>query len=333
MRQMRTERVPGPPGMQLMRERGVSAGVAASTNNDVRSKKLWSKAAYQRWIADGLLLLTALIWGSTFPIVKEIVTRVDPIALTGIRCFVASLTVTLIAGPQIKGVDRKAVKTGVIIGLILFSGYVVQTIGLEYTTASKCGFITGLSVVLVPVFSAFLLGKWPDTPSLIGVGFATFGLALLSLNFAEATLIQLGDFLSLAGAVAFGFHIVAVGKFAPLYDVRILVIMQLWTVAIAAFVMVGFRVFVLGHAILMSPTGMDLIGIGFLGILATALTLFIQNIAQRFTSPTHVAIIFAAEPVFAGVFGWWLLGETFTVVQMIGAALILVGMLVAELIS
>jgi drug/metabolite transporter (DMT)-like permease len=319
--------------MPLTGERGVGAEVAANADNDVRRKESWFKAAYQRWIADGLLLLTALIWGSTFPIVKEVVARVDPIALIGIRCLVASLTATLVAAPRIVGVDRNAVKAGVIIGLILFSGYVCQTIGLEYTTASKCGFITGLSVVLVPVFSAFLLGKWPDAPSLVGVGFATLGLALLSLNFAEVTLIQIGDFLSLLGAVAFGFHIVTVGKFAPLYDVRILVIMQLWTVAIAALVMVGFRVFVLGHPILISPTGMDLIGIGFLGILATALTLFIQNIAQRFTSPTHVAIIFATEPVFAGVFGWWLLGETLTGVQMIGAALILVGMLVAEIIS
>lgn len=307
--------------------------MAANTDNHAQKQQLRSQAAYQRWIADGLLLLITIIWGTTFVVVKGILARVDPIALIGMRFLVASLAVTLVLARQILRADRRAVKAGVVIGLILFAGYVFQTIGLEYTTASKCGFITGLSVVLVPVFSAFLLGKWPDTPSLIGVGFATFGLALLSLNFAEATLIQLGDFLSLAGAVAFGFHIVAVGKFAPLYDVRILVIMQLWTVAIAAFVMVGFRVFVLGHAILMSPTGMDLIGIGFLGILATALTLFIQNIAQRFTSPTHVAIIFAAEPVFAGVFGWWLLGETFTVVQMIGAALILVGMLVAELIS
>lgn len=316
-----------------MEERGVRTGVAANTEDDVRRKKFWFKAGYQRWIADGLLLLTALIWGSTFPIVKEVVARVDPIALIAIRCLVASLTVTLIAAPRIAAVDRRAVKAGVIIGLILFSGYVCQTIGLEYTTASKCGFITGLSVVLVPVFSAFLLGKWPDAPSLAGVGFATLGLALLSLNFAEVTLIQTGDFLSLIGAVAFGFHIVTVGKFAPLYDVRILVIMQLWTVAIAALVMVGFRVFVLGHTILLSPSGMDLIGIGFLGILATALTLFVQNFAQRFTSPTHVAIIFATEPVFAGVFGWWLLGETLTGVQMIGAALILVGMLVAEIIS
>lgn len=309
------------------------AGVAANADNDVRRKKFWFEAAYQRWIADGLLLLATLIWGSTFPIVKEVIVRVDPIALIGIRFFVASVTVTLIAAPQIVSVDRKAVKAGVVIGFILFLGYVFQTIGLEHTTASKCGFITGLSVVLVPVFSAFLLGKSPDTPSLIGVGFATLGLALLSLNFSEATLIQLGDFLSLVGAVAFGFHIVAVGKFAPLYDVRILVIMQLWTVAIAAFVMVGFRVFALGHVIRISPTGMDLAGIGFLGILATALTLFIQNIAQRFTSPTHVAIIFATEPVFAGMFGWWLLGETLTGVQMIGAAMILVGMLVAESIS
>ena len=91
--------------------------------------------------------------------------------------------------------------------------------------------------------------------------------------------------------------------------------------------------FILDDAILMSPSSRDLIGIGFLGIFATALTLFVQNIAQKFTSPTHVAIIFATEPVFAGIFGWWILGETLTKTQLAGAALIIVGMLVAEMVS
>lgn len=307
--------------------------MAVDADNHARKQKFWSQAAHQRWVADGLLLLITIIWGTTFVIVKNIMPRMDPIALIGLRFLVASLTVTLIMAPRILRIDRGAVRAGIVIGLILFAGYVFQTISLEYTTASKCGFITGLSVVLVPVFSAFVLRKSPDVPSLVGVGFATLGLALLSLNFAEPTLLQMGDLLALLGAVAFGLHIVAVGKFAPLHDVRILVIMQLWTVAIAAFAMVGLRVFVLGHTILMMPDSADLLGIGFLGVFATALTLFVQNIAQKFTSPTHVAIIFATEPVFAGFFGWLILGEILTRTQMVGAALIVVGMLVAEMIS
>jgi drug/metabolite transporter (DMT)-like permease len=111
------------------------------------------------------------------------------------------------------------------------------------------------------------------------------------------------------------------------------VVMQLWTVAIASFAMVGLRVFALGHTILLAPSSKDLIGIGFLGILATALTLFVQNIAQKFTSPTHVAIIFATEPVIAGIFGWWILGETLTRTQLIGATLIIAGILVSEMVS
>jgi len=111
------------------------------------------------------------------------------------------------------------------------------------------------------------------------------------------------------------------------------VVMQLWTVAVAAFAMVGLRVFALGQTILFSPGNKELIGIGFLGIFATALTLFVQNIAQKFTSPTHVAIIFATEPVFAGIFGWWILGETLTRTQMVGAVLIIAGILVAEVIG
>lgn len=308
-------------------------GLVVDTDNHAKRGKFWSQASHQRWIADGLLLFITIIWGTTFVIVKDIIVRVDPIALIGMRFLVASLAVTIVMAPRILRVDHAAIKSGIVVGLILFAGYVFQTIGLEYTTASKCGFITGLSVVLVPVFSAMVLKKSPDFPSLLGVGFAALGLALLSLNFSEATLLQTGDFFSLLGAVAFGLHIVAVGKFAPLHDVRVLVIMQLWTVAVAAFAMVGLKAFVFGNYILMSPNVRDMAGIAFLGILATALTLFVQNIAQKFTSPTHVAIIFATEPVFAGIFGWWILGELLTRTQLVGAMLIVVGMLVAEMIS
>lgn len=317
----------------LATEKEGGAGVAANADNHAPKKQFWSQAAYQRWIADGLLLLITIIWGTTFVIVKGILAKVDPIALIGMRFLVASLAVTLVLARQIMRTDGRAVKAGILIGLILFAGYVFQTIALEYTTASKCGFITGLSVVLVPIFSGLVLRKSPGTSSIVGAGFATLGLALLSLNFAEATLIQLGDFLSLLGAIAFGLHIVAVGKFAPLCDVRILVIMQLWTVAVSAFAMVGLRVFVLGHTILLAPGSKELLGIGFLGVFATALTLFVQNIAQKFTSPTHVAIIFSTEPVFAGLFGWLLLGEILTRIQMVGAALIIAGILVAEMMS
>jgi drug/metabolite transporter (DMT)-like permease len=302
----------------------VIARVAANAENGINGKKSLLTGSYQRWIADGLLLLISLIWGSTFAIAKEVLASVDSVALIGMRFLVASVIATLIVAPRIGKVDRKAVRAGVIIGLILFSGYVFQTIGLEYTTASKCGFITGLSVVLVPVFSALLLRRSPDTASVIGVVFATIGLALLSLDFSEAVTIQIGDFLSLLGAIAFGFQIVTVGKFAPMYDVHILVLIQLWTVAIAALGVVG-------HTLLFSPSGLDIALIGFLGVFATALTLFVQNFAQKFADPTHVAIIFATEPVFAGLFGWWLLGETLAGIQLTGAALIIVGMLIAEI--
>jgi drug/metabolite transporter (DMT)-like permease len=276
----------------------VIARVAANAENGINGKKSLLTGSYQRWIADGLLLLISLIWGSTFAIAKEVLASVDSVALIGMRFLVASVIATLIVAPRIGKVDRKAVRAGVIIGLILFSGYVFQTIGLEYTSASKCGFITGLSVVLVPVFSALLLRRSPDTASVIGVVFATIGLALLSLDFSEAVTIQIGDFLSLLGAIAFGFQIVTVGKFAPMYDVHILVLIQLWTVAIAALGVVGLRTFVLGYTLLFSPSGLDIALIGFLGVFATALTLFVQNFAQKFASiaPVVTRTLSAVRP-------------------------------------
>ncbi len=278
--------------------------------------------------------MVTLIWGATFVLVKDMVARVDAIALVGMRFLAATVLMLPVAARRLRSgklrLGAPTVVAGAFIGLALFAGYTFQTMGLQFTTASKAGFITGLSVVLVPVLSTIILRRPPELASVVGVGFATVGLALLTLEPGDGPVFVAGDLLVLAGAVAFGLHIVAVGKFAPRSDVVVLVTVQLATVSVVAFAALAFRAALLGERIALPLSARDAVGVGFLALFATTLAFFIQNVAQKFTSPTHVAIVFAMEPVFAGLFGWLLLGERLTAAQYVGAALILVGMVTSE---
>ena len=293
-------------------------------------KGFWASPIHRQWVADGSLIVTTLIWGATFVVVKDIVARVDAVALVAVRFLMAAALMAVAVAPRLRRITPRLAGAGVLVGLALFIGYAFQTMGLQYTSASKAGFITGLSVVLVPVLSTIILRRPPEPAAIVGVACATVGLALLTLKLGGGPLFEIGDLLVLVGAVAFGLHIVAVGKFAPMFDVPLLVTVQLATVSAAAFVVLGVRVLGLGQHVAMPVSVRDLGGAAFLAVFGTAMAFFVQNVAQRFTSPTHVAIVFATEPVFAGLFGWLLLGERLTAAQQVGAALILAGMLASE---
>ncbi|MDK2930359.1 MAG: hypothetical protein PWR07_490 [Bacillota bacterium] len=311
-------------------ERTGGRDVLEGSQDSPRFKGFWASPIHRQWVADGSLIMTTLIWGATFVVVKDIVARVDAVALVAVRFLMAAALMAVAVAPRLRRMTPRLAGAGVLVGLALFIGYAFQTMGLQYTSASKAGFITGLSVVLVPILSTIILRRPPEPAAIVGVACATVGLALLTLKLGGGPLFEIGDLLVLVGAVAFGLHIVAVGKFAPMFDVPLLVTVQLATVSAAAFVVLGVRVLGLGHHVAMPVSVRDLGGAAFLAVFGTAMAFFIQNVAQRFTSPTHVAIVFATEPVFAGLFGWLLLGERLTPVQQVGAALILAGMLASE---
>jgi drug/metabolite transporter (DMT)-like permease len=231
---------------------------------------------------------------------------------------------------------------GLATGFFLFAGYAFQTIGLQYTTSSKAGFITGLSVVIVPVLSATLLRRVPENRVLMGVVLSTIGLALLLLPESAGLLLRpgsaglvtlganlmpsRGDLIVLCCAVCFALHIVAVSRFAPRTDALALTIVQVAAVAVFSAISATLA----GEW--QQPPLPPVIGAAvFTGVLATALAFAVQNSVQVWTTATHTALIFASEPVFAGIFGYWLGGERLAGWGLVGSALILTGMLVAEL--
>ncbi len=277
----------------------------------------------QLW-ADLLLLLVTLIWGSTFVMVKDAIASYPVFPFLALRFGLATLALLLIGWRRLPSLGWKGVGAGALIGLFLFSGYALQTFGLRYTSASKAGFITGLSVVIVPVLSTLFLRRRPAAGALIGVCLATTGLALLTLDHDRS--IAIGDLLVLGCAFSFALHIVAVSAFAPRTDPLALTIIQVATVTLASGIIT-----LLTDRPWPQPSLETWFAASFTGVLATAVAFFVQTAMQRFTTPTHTALIFAGEPVFAALFGVLLAGDVITARGLAGGILILMGTVAGEI--
>lgn len=289
----------------------------------------------RRLIADSALLFVAFIWGVTFVMVQEAV-RTYPVfpflftrfllALVGLLPILWWRRSHLPPTPH-QAPFRRQLAAGGLIGLFLFAGYAFQTAGLQYTTPAKAGFITGLGVVFVPVLGLLLQRERLSPAVGLGIGAAALGLAFLSLSGVDlAQGVNRGDLLVLGCSISFAAQILAVGQFAPRMNALALTTIQLATVVVLA----GAASLLLEAGAPWPPTGQPLFAAFFTGILCTALAFGIQTAAQRFTTATHTALIFATEPVFAALASFVLIGERLGPAQLLGCGLILAGMLLAE---
>ena len=290
----------------------------------------------RRFFADFSLLAIAFIWGLTFVMVQDAVRAYPVFAFLSARFILAFLTIlplALLLRNRMAGWGestplRTQIGAGIVIGLFLFAGYAFQTTGLLYTTPAKAGFITGLSVVLVPLLGVVLLRHRPHPAVWAGVGLATAGLALLSLvgvNLDEG--INPGDILVFFCALSFAAHVFITGRFSYRMNPLVLTLTQILTVAVLA----SIASYLFEPPTPVFPHGQPLFAAFFTGVLATAVAFGVQTVAQRFTSATHTALIFATEPVFAAFASFLLIGERLGPPQLLGGVLILAGMLTAEL--
>jgi drug/metabolite transporter (DMT)-like permease len=286
--------------------------------------------------ADALLVLIAVIWGTTFTVVHQAVESFPPLALIALRFSLAAAIFVPLLIRQRATLGRRGAIVGVGLGVLLFAGFATQTLGLQLTTPARAGFITGLNVALVPVLG-LLFGLRPPPRAVAGVAIAVIGLVILSWGcrlpwlgcaaVATAAPAQLrGDLLVLACAVAFALHIVAVSRWAIRLPVIPVNTVQLLTVAALAG---GLALLV--ERPLPSPTAGVWIAALFLGLIATALVFALQLTLQRHTTATHTALIFALEPVFAALFSWLWIGELLTAAIWLGGGLMLLGVVIAEL--
>lgn len=269
------------------------------------------------------MVAVTAVWGSTFVLVRDAVAQIPPFTFIAYRFLAAAVLLAALRPRLAAGGQPGLVAAGVAAGLALFAGYGFQTVGLQYTTASNAGFITGLSVVLTPLFAGLLLrqppGRWP----VLGACLAAVGLGLLSLQRLE---VRQGDALVLGCAVAFATHILLLGRYAPRFSTYRLAVVQLATAGLAALAWAGLA------GDLVAPASSQVwVALAITSVAASAGAFLVQTRAQREVSPTRTAVILTMEPVFAGLFGFVLAGERLSGRGWLGAGLILAGMLVAEL--
>ena len=279
-----------------------------------------------RWQADAVLLLVTFIWGWTFYAVKGVISVYPVFSFLSIRFALALLVLLPFVWARLRNMPSGQLRAGTLTGLFLLAGYSFQTVGLQYTSISNSGFITGLYVVLVPIFATVVLRRPPKLNAMIGLALAAVGLVFLSVG--PDLSIGFGDTLTLLGALAYAAHIVSISKFGGEVEVLPYSFVQIATVMVGC---VGLA-FVWEGGLALESLSFDVLQAMLLtGVAATALVLVLQAVAQRFTSPTRAAVVYTMEPVFAVMFGCLLAGDQLTSVAWLGGGLILTGMLTAEI--
>ena len=279
----------------------------------------------QRFKADFSIMMVALIWGLTFVTVKNAIADMAPFTFLAIRFAIAFIFMSMFCWRKLVALRGRDWLPGIVVGLFLFTGYSFQTLGLQYTTASNAGFITGLSVVLVPLICSIINREFPSPLVLVGAVLAGVGIGFLSLS--QGYTYNYGDILVLGCAVSFALHIIAIGRYAREIDATVLASLQIGVVGL--FCTVAALLFETHSPV--QFTRDVWIGLITTAIPATALAFFIQSYMQKFTTPMHTAIILSTEPVFSGIFGYWLLGEILGPKGLWGAALVLAGMILSEI--
>jgi drug/metabolite transporter (DMT)-like permease len=273
-----------------------------------------------------LLVFVTFVWGATFVSIKEALNDATPLTFNAVRMVLAALVLIAIFWRDLRGVSRGCVVAGVVVGVFLWLGYEFQTPGLQYTTASKSAFLTGMSVVLVPLFLTIFWRKHINRWSLFGVAVAFAGLYLLTIPGGGGfSSINRGDLLTILCAVAFTFQIIFVGRATQRYPFAPIVTIQALTCAI----LMSLTAPVLEHPHI-TFSSQVVWAILVTGLLGTALGFGAQGWAQQFTPPTHTALIFSLEPVFALITSYVVIGERLGPRAGLGAVLILAGVLLSE---
>lgn len=271
-----------------------------------------------------MLMVTAIVWGSGFVITDIGLDYLNAYQLMAGRFLVAAILLVAIFSYKLKYINKRIMIKGSILGAILYTGFVLQTVGLEHTTPSKNAFLTAVNVLIVPLIAWVVYKRKIDRFEIIGAVTALAGIALLSLQ--SSFTINIGDVLTLLCAVAFAFDIFYTNKFVKNEDAILLTIIQFIAAAIISVVFVVIR----GDV----PTSIDtggLYSILYLAIISTIVAYLLQNIAFKYTTATQGAIILSMESLFGMIFSVIFLHEILTGRMVVGAILILLAIIYSEI--
>jgi drug/metabolite transporter (DMT)-like permease len=277
-----------------------------------------------------LLVLITLIWGSNFVVIKNALADISPLFFNAVRMSLAALVLATVFYRELGRITETSLRSGLLVGFFLFVGNEFQTLGLKYTTPSKSAFLTGVSVVLVPVLLALFWKRGLTRWTAAGVVAAFAGLYLLAVPASAGAGIDWrsmnqGDLFTLGAAVVFAFHIIFIEHATRTQGWQQITVVQ---VAVTALLMIITAPVAEKIHVMWSPA--VIWGIGITGFLSLALAFAIQAWAQQFTPATHTALIFTLEPVFAWLTSFIFLGERLGTRSGLGAVCILTGLLISE---
>jgi drug/metabolite transporter (DMT)-like permease len=276
-------------------------------------------------VAELALIGIAAVWGLTFVMVQDAIAILPTLAFLAYRFTGATAIVAPVFRRALAALPREGWYAGLLMGAFLTAGYIFQTLGLERTTPSDAGFITGLFVVLTPVLGAVFLRQHISGLAWAAAGVSALGLYLLSGAGGDFTL--RGDGLVFIAALSFAAHILATGRAVARFDVGALLVVQLGVASVVCFVLA------LATGNLEAPHGTTVwSALIVTAVFASALGFFVQTYAQQHAPPARTALILASEPAFAGLFGYLLAGDRLSAVAWLGAGLIMAAIVAVELI-
>ena len=277
-------------------------------------------------LADSLLLLTALIWGCAFAVVKNALDSFPPGAIIAMRYLIAAAITGILFRRHLKELTRGDVARGALVGLLLFGAYIVQTTGLQYKTAGKNAFLTTVYVLLVPFGCALLFHQKLQMSNLIAAVMMLVGIGLLSLD-GQGGGLNPGDILTLICGFLFAGHIIAVEQCQKKTNTYALIVLQFAFCALYA----GLynRIFERGMPLAFTPGSIG--GLLYIAVFSTTIGMSLQNIGQSMAPASHAVILLSLESVFGVLFSCLLLGEKVTPQMGVGFAVIFAALLFSEL--
>ncbi|KAA0948555.1 DMT family transporter [Sporosarcina sp. ANT_H38] len=277
----------------------------------------------RKYIGEIGLIITAIIWGSGFVASAVSLEYYTPYQILAGRFLIGVTILCVLFYKRLKNIKRSTLIKGTILGLFLYIAFVLQTVGLQYTTPSKNAFLTAVNVVIVPFIGFLLYKRKIDMFELVGAVTALVGVAVLSLQLSSE--INIGDLLTLGCAVGFAFHIFYTAKFVKDEDPVLITIVQLVIAAVMAWIVVLFR----GETTF-TVESEGLLPLVYLGVFSTTIAYLMQTVAQKFITETKAAIILSTEAFWGTAFSVMILSEVMTTKMIIGAILILVAIIISE---
>nr|WP_277756416.1 DMT family transporter [Rosenbergiella nectarea] len=274
---------------------------------------------------EATLILITMLWGATFLIVHHAMHTASPFFFVGVRFAVAALLLAAVFWRSLAGVTAKDLQAGTLIGLCIAIGYSFQTWGMQTISSSQSAFMTAMYVPLVPLLQWVFLKRPPGLMSWCGIILAFVGLLLLSGNAGESTQgLGIGEYVTLISTLAIAAEIILISGYAGQVDTKRVTIIQLAAASLFSFLFMVPAGETVGHfppTVILSAAGLGLM---------SAIIQLTMNWAQQSISPTRATVIYAGEPVWAGIVGR-IAGEVLPSLALLGGVLIVAGVLVSEL--